>query len=62
MDEIKEYVSMEALEKYHKKLIEYINMRDALLLNGRANCMNCGAIITDYKCDNCGMKIIEPGS
>ena len=52
MDE-KKYVTLEAFEAYHKKLLEYIGMHDDLMLNGETTCPKCGATITEYKCPIC---------
>ena len=52
MDE-KKYVTLEVFEEYHKKLLEYIEMHDELILNGETTCPKCGTVITSYKCDNC---------
>lgn len=52
MDE-KKFVTIEMLEQYHKKLMEYIGMHDDLMLNGETRCPKCGAIIVSYKCENC---------
>jgi hypothetical protein len=51
MDE-KKFVTWDAFEQYHKKLVEYIGMHDDLILNGETRCPKCGAIITSYNC-NC---------
>lgn len=53
MDE-KKYVTLEAFEEYHKKLLEYIGMHDDLMLNGETTCPKCGATITSDKCEYCG--------
>ena len=52
MEETK-YVTLEAFEAYHKKLVEYIGMHDDLMLNGETTCLKCGATITSYKCEHC---------
>ena len=52
----KKYVTWEAFEEYHKKLIEYIRMHDDLMLNGETTCPKCGATITSYKCENCSTE------
>lgn len=51
--EEKKLVTYEAFEKYHKRLIEYIEMHDDLILNGETICPKCGAVITSDKCDEC---------
>lgn len=55
MDE-KKYVTWEAFEEYHKRLIEYIGMHDDLMLNGETTCPKCGATITNDKCENCSTE------
>ena len=55
MDENK-YVTWEAFEQYHKRLMEYIGMHDDLILNGKTTCPKCGATITSDKCDKCAKK------
>jgi hypothetical protein len=55
MDE-KKFVTIEMFEQYHKKLMEYIGIHDDLILNGKAICPKCGAIITSDKCDKCSRK------
>ena len=55
MDE-KKYVTLEAFEAYHKKLLEYIGMHDDLMLNGETTCPKCGATITSDMCEYCGGK------
>ena len=55
MDE-KKIVTMDVFEQYHKQLMEYINMHDDLILNGKTTCPKCGAIITSYKCEFCSGK------
>lgn len=52
MDE-KKFVTWEAFEEYHKKLMEYICMHDDLMLNGKTTCPKCGATITSDKCEHC---------
>ena len=47
-------VTIEVFEKYHKLLMQYITMRDDLIIKGKTTCPNCGEEITSYKCDNCG--------
>lgn len=47
------YVTWEMFEKYHEKLVEYIGMKDDLMLNGETTCPKCGAIITSDKCEHC---------
>ena len=49
MDE-KKFVTWEAFEQYHKKLMEYIGMHDDLMLNGEITCPKCGATIKSDKC------------
>ena len=46
------FVTWEAFELYHKKLMEYIGMHDDLMLDGETRCPNCGAIIMSDNCDN----------
>lgn len=55
MDE-KKIVTIEMFEQYHKRLMEYIGIHDDLMLNGKATCPKCGAIITSDKCTKCGGK------
>ena len=43
----KKFVSLEAFVEYDKKLKEYIGIHDGIV------CSECGAIITDDKCENC---------
>lgn len=53
MNSIK-YIDLTALECYHKKLMEHINL---LVINKAfeySTCPNCAAIITSDKCDFCG--------
>ena len=50
----KKIVTIEMFEKYHTLLIQYITMRDGLIIEGKTTCPNCGADITSYKCENCG--------
>ena len=45
------FVTLEAFEEYHKKLMEYIGIHDDLILNGETTCPKCGAIITSDKCE-----------
>lgn len=52
MDE-KKFVTIEMFEEYHKKLMEYIGMRDDLMLNSMTMCPKCGEIIKSDKCDKC---------
>ena len=52
MDENK-FVTIEMFEQYHKRLMEYIEMHDDLMLDGVTTCPKCGAIITSDKCDKC---------
>lgn len=52
MDENK-FVTWEAFEQYHKKLMEYIGMHDDLMLDGFTICPKCGATITSDKCEYC---------
>lgn len=47
------YVTIEAFEEYHKKLIEYIDMQDNLMLDGETTCPKCGTTVTSNKCENC---------
>ena len=51
--EEKKFVTYEAFERYHKRLIEHIGMHDDLILNGETVCPKCGAVITSDKCDEC---------
>ena len=53
MDKEKKFVTLEAFEQYHKKLIEYIDMHDDLMLDGETTCPKCGATITSDKCAHC---------
>lgn len=53
MDNEKKFVTLEAFEQYHKKLLEYIDMHDDLMLNGETTCRKCGATITNDKCEHC---------
>ena len=53
MDNEKKYVTLEAFEEYHKKLMEYIGMHDDLMLDGVITCPKCGVTITSDKCENC---------
>ena len=50
------YVTWEAFQKYHEKLVEYIGIHDDLILNGETTCPKCGATITSYKCEECERK------
>ena len=50
----KTLVTMEMFEKYHELLVQYIDVRDSLILEGKAICPNCGEEITSFKCDSCG--------
>ena len=50
----KKIVTMEMFEQYHKLLVQYITMRDDLIIKGQTTCPNCGEEITSYKCGNCG--------
>ena len=52
MDE-KKFVTLEMFERYHKKLTEYIEMHDDLMLDGFTICHKCGKTITSDKCENC---------
>lgn len=54
--EEKKFVTLEAFEEYHKKLLEYIDMHDDLILEGETICPKCGATITSDKCEHCGGK------
>ena len=63
--EEKKYVTWEAFEEYHKKLMEYIGMHDDLMLNGETTCPKCGATITSDKCERCNnidneQKVVPP--
>lgn len=51
--EEKKFVTLEAFEEYHKKLMEYIGIHDDLMLDGETTCPKCGATITSDKCENC---------
>jgi rubrerythrin len=51
--EEKKYVTWEAFEQYHKKLMEYIGMHDDLMLEGKTTCPKCGKTITSDKCPYC---------
>jgi hypothetical protein len=55
MDE-KKFVTLEAFEQYHKRLMEYIGMHDDLILSGETTCPKCGATIKSDKCDKCSVK------
>ena len=48
------YVSLSGLEYYTKLMKWYIDVKINLSLRGKSNCPNCGAAITDMKCDYCG--------
>ena len=50
----KKIVTRDMFEQYHKLLIQYIDVRDSLILEGKATCPNCGSELTSFKCDNCG--------
>lgn len=47
------YVTYEMFEQYHKNLMDYIGMRDDLMLEGETTCPKCGAIIKSTKCEHC---------
>ena len=55
MDE-KKFVTLEAFEEYHKKLMEYIGMHDDLMLDGFTICPKCGELLTSDKCEHCSNK------
>ena len=57
--EEKKYVTWEAFEQYHKKLMEYIGMHDDLMLEGKTTCPKCGATITSDKCPHCAAEKTE---
>lgn len=50
------FVTLEALEEYHKRIVEYARMRDELMLNGETTCPKCGATIKSDKCEFCEVK------
>ena len=52
MDE-KKFVTLEMFQEYHKRLVEYIGLRDGLILDEETVCPKCGSVITGDKCDNC---------
>ena len=54
--EEKKFVTYEVFEQYHKRLMEYIDMHDDLILKGETICSKCGAIITSDKCDECSSQ------
>lgn len=58
MDE-KKFVTLEAFEEYHKKLMEYIGMHDDLMLEGETICPKCGETITSDKCEHCANKEVS---
>lgn len=48
------FIDYEGLKMYHKTLMNYI---DTLVINRafeHTNCPNCGAVITEDKCEFCG--------
>lgn len=47
------FVTIEMFEEYHKKLVEYIEMHDELMLDGVTTCPKCGKTITSDKCEEC---------
>lgn len=49
-----QFVSREALEYYDKCLKKYLNAKIELTINKSTHCPNCGALITDSKCEYCG--------
>lgn len=50
------FVTLEAFEQYHKKIIEYIGMHDDLMLYGETTCPKCGKTITSDQCEYCEKK------
>jgi tRNA(Ile2) C34 agmatinyltransferase TiaS len=56
----KKLVTMDVFEQYHSLLIDYIEVRDCLILEGKATCPHCGTEITSFKCDNCGANYESP--
>ena len=56
----KTLVTMEMFEKYHELLVQYIDARDSLILEGKATCPNCREELTSFKCENCGRNFEKP--
>lgn len=50
----KQYINLECLSYFCKKMKEYVDMKIELGVNKRVNCPNCGAPITSMKCEYCG--------
>ena len=50
----KDMVTIDMLEIYHELLVQYIYVRDALILEGKTICPNCGSELTSYTCETCG--------
>lgn len=51
---MRKLVDIEALRYYDECVKKYINMKIDLKINKSTNCPNCGAPITDTKCEYCG--------
>ena len=56
----KTLVTMKMFEKYHELLVQYIDVRDRLILDGKTTCPNCREELTSYRCDNCGRNFEKP--
>lgn len=52
----KKFVTLEMFEEYDKRLKEYIEMHDDLILNGETICPKCGVTITSDRCENCTIE------
>ena len=53
------FMTLNNLTFYHNLLVEYIDKRIDLAMNGSTNCPNCGAIIKDKTCSYCGTNLIK---
>ena len=54
-----EFLTLSNLITYHNCLIHYIDKRIELAYEGKTNCPNCGAIITDKICKYCGTNFVK---
>ena len=48
------YLDLKGLEYFMKRIKEYVDVKTELTYNKRTNCPNCGAPITEMKCEYCG--------
>ena len=48
------FVDIDALEYFAKRMKEYTDVKIRLTLDRQTNCPNCGAVITDVRCEYCG--------